>query len=185
MTEIRLSANDQKLTVAVGPKVASGDKKSVYIRLIFSGHWNGFVKSAVFFTSWDKTVYEVLLENDECEVPWEVLKISGDLFIGVRGVNPDTQAVKTSALIKYRIEKGAPVGDATSLDPTPDVYQQILEKLNNISGVSFETDNTLILKDGVLSVNTTDQMEQDNTLPMTSAGVYATVGNIEALLKTI
>ena len=52
-------------------------------------------------------------------------------------------------------------------------------------GVQFETDETLTLKDGVLSVNTTDQMEQDNTLPMTSAGVYATVGNIEVLLKTI
>ena len=52
-------------------------------------------------------------------------------------------------------------------------------------GINFETDNTLILKDGILSVNTTDDMEKDNTLPITSAGVYATVGNIEALLKTI
>jgi hypothetical protein len=56
---------------------------------------------------------------------------------------------------------------------------------NPIDGVKFETDSTLTLKDGVLSVNTTDQMEQDNTLPITSAGVFATVGNIEALLKTI
>ena len=53
------------------------------------------------------------------------------------------------------------------------------------SGSSFKTDDTLTLKDGVLSVNTTDLMEQDNTLPITSAGVYATVGNIEVLLKTI
>ena len=52
-------------------------------------------------------------------------------------------------------------------------------------GVQFETDSSLVLKDGVLSVNTTNQMEEDNTLPITSAGVYATVGNIEALLKTI
>lgn len=50
---------------------------------------------------------------------------------------------------------------------------------------SFTIDKTLSLKDGVLSVNTTNNMEQDNTLPITSAGVYATVGNIEALLKTI
>jgi hypothetical protein len=49
----------------------------------------------------------------------------------------------------------------------------------------FQTDETLTLENGILSVNTTDQMEQDNTLPMTSAGVYAQVGNIEALLKTI
>lgn len=53
------------------------------------------------------------------------------------------------------------------------------------TGVDFETDNTLTLKDGILSVNTTNDMEQDNTLPITSAGVFATVGNIEALLKTI
>ena len=52
-------------------------------------------------------------------------------------------------------------------------------------GVDFETDSTLTLKDGILSVNTTNDMEQDNTLPITSAGVYATVGNIEVLLKTI
>jgi hypothetical protein len=52
-------------------------------------------------------------------------------------------------------------------------------------GTTFETNETLTLKNGILSVNTTDQMEQDNTLPITSAGVYATVGNIEALLKTI
>ena len=57
---------------------------------------------------------------------------------------------------------------------------------NPDAGTAFEPDNhTILLKDGILSVNTTDQMEQDNTLPITSAGVFATVGNIEALLKTI
>lgn len=56
----------------------------------------------------------------------------------------------------------------------------------NPAGVNFEPDgNTLVLKDGVLSVNTTNSMEQDNTQPITSAGVFATVGNIEVLLKTI
>jgi hypothetical protein len=132
MTVIRLATNDQKLTVALGPKLASGDKNSVYLHTIFSSHWNGFVKSAVFFTSWDKTVYEVLLDNNECVIPREVLELSGDLYIGVRGVDPDTYAVKTSTLVKYKIEKGAPVGDAASVEPTPDVYQQILAKLNGI-----------------------------------------------------
>lgn len=52
-------------------------------------------------------------------------------------------------------------------------------------GVSFITDETLTLKDGVLSVNTAKEVEQDNTLPITSAAVYTTVGNISALLDTI
>lgn len=50
----------------------------------------------------------------------------------------------------------------------------------------FEIDNeTLVLKDGVLRVNTADEVEQDNTLPITSAAVHTTVGNIELLLSRI
>ena len=52
-------------------------------------------------------------------------------------------------------------------------------------GVYFETDETLKLEDGILSVNTVDVVEEDNTLPITSAAVYAEVGNINALLATI
>lgn len=36
-----------------------------------------------------------------------------------------------------------------------------------------------------LSVDTTDKAEQDNSKPITSAAVYAEVGNINALLATI
>ncbi|MGM9590622.1 MAG: hypothetical protein ACI3V0_10685 [Faecousia sp.] len=52
-------------------------------------------------------------------------------------------------------------------------------------GVNFTVDETLTLKDGVLSVNTADAVEADNTLPVTSAAVNTTVGNIEILLAMI
>ena len=52
-------------------------------------------------------------------------------------------------------------------------------------GTEFETDESLILKDGILSVNTADVVEENNTLPVTSAAVYTEVGNINALLATI
>lgn len=52
-------------------------------------------------------------------------------------------------------------------------------------GVSFTVDETLTLENGILSVNTTDNVEADNTLPITSAGVNITVGNINTLLETI
>lgn len=78
------------------------------------------------------------------------------------------------------------VADATDDRSAPNLGQvKQLVKEHSGQNVDFRTDETLILKDGILSVNTTDQMEQDNTLPMTSAGVFATVGNIEALLATI
>lgn len=52
-------------------------------------------------------------------------------------------------------------------------------------GVDFTTDDTLILENGVLRVNTTNDVAQDNSLPITSAAVHTTVGNIEILLGTI
>jgi hypothetical protein len=53
-------------------------------------------------------------------------------------------------------------------------------------GVSVSVDGkTLILEDGVMRVNTTNEVEQDNTQPITSAAVYTTVGNISAILDTI
>lgn len=78
-------------------------------------------------------------------------------------------------------EKIAPVTSVNGVKPDENGNVVIIGG----SGGSFTTDATLKLEDGILSVNTTNEMEQDNTLPITSAGVYATVGNIEALLKTI
>lgn len=44
---------------------------------------------------------------------------------------------------------------------------------------------SLTLVDGKLEVNTTDAAEADNTLPISSAAVYTSIGNIDALLQTI
>lgn len=50
----------------------------------------------------------------------------------------------------------------------------------------YSLDDTLNLSpEGRLSVNTANDAQQDNTLPITSAAVFQTVGNIEVLLSTI
>ena len=46
-------------------------------------------------------------------------------------------------------------------------------------------DNLSITPDGVLSVMTTNNAERDNTKPITSAGTFTIIGNIDVLLKTI
>ena len=51
--------------------------------------------------------------------------------------------------------------------------------------VSFTTDNSLTLENDVLKVNAADAVEADNNLPVTSAAVYAVLGDIESLLSTI
>lgn len=44
---------------------------------------------------------------------------------------------------------------------------------------------TLVLDKGKLKVNTTDDAEKDNTLPITSAGAYVILGNLESFMSTI
>lgn len=54
-----------------------------------------------------------------------------------------------------------------------------------VAGIAKVGDNLKIDDEGRLSVDTTDEVEEDNTRPITASAVYATVGNIEVLLSTI
>ena len=127
MTTIGLSANDQLLAVTLNPKIASGNQNTVTLHVDFSEDWSRFGKSAVFFTSNDtNTIYEKVLTSGECIVPAEVMSKDGILYIGVRGVNSQNNEVKTTSLVKYKISEGSPSGTGTEVEPTPDVYQQLL-----------------------------------------------------------
>ena len=74
-------------------------------------------------------------------------------------------------------------------------YTQLLEELEitvdkmpeaDEGGLDInDTDVTLKLEDGVLSVNTTDEAKQDDPRPITAQGVYNEFAVINALLETI
>lgn len=52
-------------------------------------------------------------------------------------------------------------------------------------GIQYEIGPGLKVEGGVLSVDTADKVEQDNTKPVTSAAVHVEVGNIEVLLAAL
>ncbi len=85
-------------------------------------------------------------------------------------------------------------GFKVNLFESKKVYEKLLERgeidegdLNLVEeDDSLKVDETLkFSKEGVLGVNTTTEVEKDNTLPITAAAVHTTVGNIEVLLGTI
>lgn len=53
------------------------------------------------------------------------------------------------------------------------------------SGMNYIIGDGLKVEGRVLSVDTSNKVEKDNTKPITSAAVYTTVGNIESLLSTL
>lgn len=56
---------------------------------------------------------------------------------------------------------------------------------NGGGGTAYQIGHGLKLEGDLLSVNTVDDFEGDNTLPITASAVQSTVGNIEILLGTI
>lgn len=130
MTTIQLMTADQSL-IAVGKvKLASGDVDSVQIEVDFDSVWDEFInRTATFHTSKDATVYEMLMIDNKCIIPAEVLAESCTLFIGVRGVPADGSAVKTSSLAKYKVVEGAEPGH-TTIKPAMDLYRQYLASIN-------------------------------------------------------
>ena len=212
MTLIQVTCTDQLLKASSRPVIASGGVEVDRVSFDFCDKWNGLIKTAVFYRSADE-VYHVQLDNkDECCIPKEVLTTPGILYIGAIGTK-DGVVVRPSTVLAYNVELGAITSATAVPDPTPDVYMQLLGQIGDLTrlktmdksnlvsaineicvtggggsgggGMTFELDETLYLKNGVLGVNTADDAEGDNTLPITSAAVHRTVGNIEILLKTI
>ena len=131
MTTIGLVASDELLTVVLNPKISSGDKNTVKLQIGFSDDWDGFAKTAVFFTeSNPNTIYEKVITTGECIVPAEVMRNSGVIYIGIRGVNSNKIEVKTTSLVKYHILQGTP--SVEEVEPTDSLCQQLLTAYGKI-----------------------------------------------------
>lgn len=88
-------------------------------------------------------------------------------------VLPDLSGYATKAYVDEAVRGGA--GGITELP---------IASADTLGGVRVGK-NLRIDQSGVLDVDTTDEVEADNTRPITSAAVHETVGNINALLGTI
>ena len=117
------------------------------------------------------TVYRIGKPSAYCRAP---VDIKG--AIGEDGYSPTVTLTRQSSGVQIEVQNKD--GKQTAM---------VYDGLDGTGGesVSFKVDETLTLENGILSVNTTDKVEQDNTQPITSAGVFAEIGNINALLSTI
>lgn len=166
------------------------------INFAFDAEWNDYQTKTARFIFDDRSYTDVVFDGNQCPVP--VLKNTHDVIVGVYAGN-----LHTTTPAYLHAQRSILCGCGSPAEPDPDVYAQIMEKLNTISediggavqdyledhpieGTSFETDGkTLTLENKVLSVNTTDEATEFDPRPITSQGVYGEFAVINALLKTI
>lgn len=131
----------------------------------------------------DTSELRTALSKGTVKLRGQVQNLDGDFFYGTAVANPtfaeDSEIYELS--VTFAI-------DYDFVTAVVWVYEDglLCDVRRHGSGASeFETDETLKFENGVLSVNTTSTMEENNTLPITSAAVYTVVGNINAILDTI
>ena len=137
-TIVKVKCLDQVLQLVNAPRIASGGKKEVRAEFEFCPLWDGLTKTAVFYKD-PKEVYPMLLVEDACDVPDEVLAEPGIFNIGVFANGADALPLRTSNLLALLVEPGAPAeATAVPAPPTPGIYEQIVAEVARLAQVGEE-----------------------------------------------
>ena len=208
---ITLTANHQSLTAEYLPLAAESVQYLTAKVVCETEDWTGREIKAMFGQGC--TVYEVPVTGGEITAKQQLNLTAGDWRVWLVGNSARDGDVIPRITTNVAHISVAPTGGMEgSLFPTipPTVEEQLRADMGNLADLTTEDKSSLVAainevrrtggggtaytighglkldaKTNTLSVDTADKMEQDNTLPITSAAVYVEVGNINALLKTI
>lgn len=130
-TQIRVSCIDQQLKVVYAPILASGGLNEAEVVFDFCEKWDGFAKTGVFYRDEENVYYSLLDEDDTCIVPHEVYDEPGTFYFTVIG---DRDGIRRTAItVRYKAQKGVVGEGMIPSDPTPDVYDQIINLMTEVN----------------------------------------------------
>lgn len=127
-TLIKAKITDQILEFTLKPMVASGGVNEDVIEFEFDELWDGFDTVAVFYRS-KREVFHQKIVNNSCTIPSEVLRAQGVFYVGVMGVKDNV--TRTTNVLRYELEHGAITVGVEPPEPTPSIYESILESVKS------------------------------------------------------
>jgi hypothetical protein len=135
--QLEFSINKQIITRTDENTVVAGSKNYLYAHFTFCEDWLGVEKTAVFkradvFSKEEGKAYTVLLENDTCRVPHEVIK-EPMFTVSVFGGERITANKVEIPVILSGYEEGE-----TPEEPTPTVYEQLLDKAERMEQLAHD-----------------------------------------------
>lgn len=144
---IDLSVKNQKLIKE--SEISSVEMSQDYIQCKFAfltSDWDNTDRTAVFKNSKTGKLYETMLEDDQCIVPWEVLTNNGSVGISVYGTNGTYRI--TSTIVSFSVEKTL-FGGVKNKEPSLTVYEQLINRLHEkADGMELDEDGFLQLMSG-------------------------------------
>lgn len=121
--DITFSIVNQTITRTDQAAVVAGSRGYLYAAFSFSDDWHGLIKTAQFKR--DDIVMDMLLVNDRCTVPWELLAKQGIIQVTVFG--GDLITVNQAAIPVQ--PTGMSQANTPALLPTPSYYAQVIKAL--------------------------------------------------------
>lgn len=100
-----------------------GDNADYIASFVFDSEWDGAVKTARFIKG--NNYVDVLLENDSCAIPVEILK-GGYIRVGV------FSSTMTSTYCIVQVNESIKEKHGSPIEATPDVYAQIVRMIENM-----------------------------------------------------
>lgn len=132
---LKFLVKNQKIEILEREVIASDQISFVTLKFTFDGDWKKFYK-VVQFTQCDETYNRVLgFDGLSCLLPAELH--AGAVKMSVFGYDADnTSGLRaTTVPVTLNIRQSGFVGDDNSpIPPTPDLYTQILQKIEEITG---------------------------------------------------
>lgn len=129
--------NKNHLNVRTRELLTAGSQNVNTVEFRFNEAWDGLAKTATFKTS--KKTISVLLNTNTIAIPWEALADAGEILaVGVFGVSGETIVLPTVWGILGKVMDAAHLGDEEK-EPTPDVYQKILDELNALERPTWDS----------------------------------------------
>lgn len=129
---MKLQVIGQMIAFTERETLVSGTVNKYRAEFEFDDSWDGYTKTAVFRADsfGHITSREVLLAGDACQVPHECLIAGALLRVGVYGISGDITTPTIYTQEPIGIARGAEPAESTQ-DPTPGVYQQIINLIED------------------------------------------------------
>ena len=131
MSVLNFTVTGQQLVRNDDLFIAASSREYLSTAFIFSQEWDDCTKTAVFRKASDEAFSVFLDENNSCVVPWEVIACP-HFTVSVFGVCGDERITTNQVVVKVEV---CGYGEGkTPEDPTPSVYEEIINKLDSVSG---------------------------------------------------
>lgn len=160
-----------KIAVGDGSIIVCGNNDYI-IKFTFDEEWAKYnTKTARF--KWNGNYVDIVFDGDTCPVP--VVNNTYFVVVGVYAGNLHTTTPAT-----FKCEKSILCGEGSPKEPTPDVYNQIMEKLNNLNTDGYEE-----LKEEIGELENLDTQTKENLVAAINEAITQAEQSDKQLSKSI